>query len=171
MSVEQLPAQAPEFALEHVLGHAVTMNDYRGRRFVAMFGGKDTADQMRQSIMTIRERYDPDELAIVSISDLRSVPRPARMIAKGKLKKAWQEAAEGQASRMVAAGKQAPEDPAKTVVMLLDWKGEVVREFGLGDVNEEAVGLVVDEQGKIVGSARGAHAGERIIDQITSKWG
>lgn len=168
MSVQQLPAHAPSFTLEHVLGHSVSLQDYRGRRLVVMFGSKDSVEQIEQSIVAIRGRYDPDELPIVSISDLHSVPRPARMIAKGRLKKGFQTAVEDQAARMQAAGKPAPADPAKSVVMLMDWKGDVVREFGLGDVNAEAVGVVIDEQGKIVGSGTGAQAGEQILEVLAS---
>lgn len=169
MAVHQLPAQAPEFTLEHVLGHPVSLNDYRGRTVVAMFGGKDSAEQVKQSIETIRGRYDPDELAILAVSDLESVPRPARIIAKGQLKKAFQAAAEAQSARLAAAGKQAPEDPAKTVVMLMDWKGEVVRDFGLSGVDEEAVGVVIDGDGRIVGSGIGAQAGEQILALLSSR--
>jgi peroxiredoxin len=169
MPVDQLPAQAPKFTLEHVLGHAVSLDDYQGRTVVAMFGAKDSAEQVKQSVETIRDRYDPDELAILAVSDLESVPRPARIIAKTQLKKAFRSAAEDQSARMAAAGKQAPEDPAKTVVMLMDWKGDVVRGFGLSRVDEEAVGVVIDGDGRIVGSGAGAQAGEQILALLSSR--
>lgn len=168
MAVHQLPAHAPTFTLEHVLGHDVSLAEYQGRTLVVMFGGKDSGDQIKQSIETIRGRYEPDQLPIIAVSDLEAVPRPARMIAKGKMKKAYQTAVSNQAARLEAAGKPAPSDPAKTVVMLMDWKGDVIRDFGLSGVGEEAVGVVVDGEGRIKGSARGAQAGEQIIAMLPS---
>jgi AhpC/TSA family len=165
---QQLPTKAPEFTLDHVLGHSVSLSDYRGRTVVVMFGGKDSAEQVKQTAETIRSRYDPEELPMLSISDLEAVPRPARIIAKSQLKKAYEDAVKHQTETLSAAGKQVPDDPAKTVVMLLDWKGEVVGGFGLSDVNTTAVGVVVGADGEIIGSAAGAQAGDEIIALLPS---
>jgi len=90
VSTQQLPAQAPDFTLDHVLGHKVSLGDFRGRRVVVVFGGRESAPQLRQGIRTIRASHDPDELPVIGISDLQGAPRAARIIVKGQLKKAYE---------------------------------------------------------------------------------
>ena len=57
MASQQLPEQAPDFTLEHVLGHHVSLSDYRGRWVVVVFGGTRSAAQLKDGLMTIRGRY------------------------------------------------------------------------------------------------------------------
>lgn len=158
MPVEQLPTQAPDFTLDHVLGHPVSLGDFKGRTAVVVFGGKDSAEQVKQGIDKIRRSKDPDELPVIGISDLREAPRPARILVKSQLKKALEEAVADQTALLEATGK-APADP-KDVIMLMDWKGEVVDAYGLSDVGQEAVAVVVDGDGKVLGSATGDDLGD-----------
>ncbi len=168
MPIQQLPAVAPDFTLEHILGHKVSLGDYKGRTVVVTFGGRESAGQIEQGIGTIRRTYDPDQLTIVSISDVRSVPRPARIIAKNQIKKAYEGAVKAQDADLKAAGKPARQDPSKDVIMLLDWSGGVTDQFGLTGVDKEAVAVLVDGGGQVIGSGAGAQFGEQIVALLGS---
>ena len=52
--------------------------------------------------------------------------------------------------------------------MLMDWSGEVVDGFGLSGVDKEAVGVVVDGDGKILGSGSGTQLGEQILAVLSA---
>lgn len=162
MPIEQLPEVAPDFTLDHVLGDPVSLATYRGRRVVVVFGGRESAEQVKQGISVLRRSYDPDELTIIGISDLRAAPRPARILVKSQLKKAFEEAVQDQTADLAAAGKPARSDPAADVLMLMDWSGEVVDQFGVSGVDQEAAAVAVDGEGRIVGSGTGAQLGEEI---------
>jgi hypothetical protein len=166
VSVGQLPEQAPDFTLEHILGHEVSLSDFRGRKVVVVFGGRESAEQVKEGIGAIRRVRGPDDLPVIGVSDLRAAPRPARIIVKSQLKKAYEGAVKEEAAFAEAAGWQAPEDPSKSVIMLMDWGGEVTDSFGLSGVDQEAVGVVVDADGRIVGSGRGATLGEDVLSIV-----
>jgi peroxiredoxin len=161
--VENLPAEAPDFKLDHILGHSVSLGDYRGRTVVVVFGGKDSAPQLKEGIKTIRAVHGPDELPIIGVSDLQGAPRAARIIVKSQLKKAYAEAVSDEAEWTAAAGKPAREDPSKDVVMLMDWSGDVVGSYGLTGVDREAIGVVIDGSGKTRGSGSGTQLGDQVL--------
>ncbi|MFZ0380531.1 MAG: hypothetical protein WCD11_08630 [Solirubrobacteraceae bacterium] len=163
MSVQQLPATAPDFTLDHVIGQKVSLGDYKGRRMIVVFGGRESAGQVMNGIGTIRAKYLPNEMPIIGVSDLRAAPRPARILVKSQLKKAYQEAVNHNAERYRAAGQEPPADGAKDVVMLMDWDGKVVDSFGLRDVDKEAVAVVVEGDGQIMGSGSGAGLGDEVV--------
>jgi hypothetical protein len=158
-----LPESAPDFTLDHVLGHPVSMSDFSGRTVVVVFGGRDSAEQLKQAVRDIRAQHDPDSLPIVGISDLEAVPRPARILPKKQLKKAYEEAVEDLTATLQAAGKPAPDDLSKAVIMLTDWEGEAVKGFGLSGVEQEAVAVVVGPDGKVLGAGLGAQAGQQVL--------
>ncbi len=164
MLTQQLPAQAPDFTLDHVLGHPVSLGDFRGRTVVVVFGGRESAPQLKQGIHTIRVKHGPDELPVIGVSDLRAAPRAARIVVKSQLKKAFQEAVQDEIATLQATGKAPLSDPpSKDVIMLMDWSGEVVDSFGCSGVEQEAVGVLVDGDGKILGAGSGAQLGEQIL--------
>jgi cytochrome oxidase Cu insertion factor (SCO1/SenC/PrrC family) len=165
----EVPSEAPEFTLEHVLGHKVSLSEFRGRTVLAMFGGKESAEQMQEVSKKVRARYDPEELPILGVSNLEPVPRPARIIAKKLLKKAYEDVVKDETEWLRAAGKEPPDDPAKFVVMLLDWTGDVTRSFGLGDVEHEAVGIVIDDNGRVLGHGAGGDAGDDLVALLPPK--
>jgi AhpC/TSA family len=161
--ISQLPAVAPEFTLDHILGHKVSLSDYKGRKVVVTFGGRLSAPQIEQGIGTIRKTYDPDELPIIGVSDLRAAPRPARILVKNQIKKAYEGAVKAQDADLAAMGKPARTDPSKDVVMLLDWSGGVTDQFGVTDAENEAAAVVVDGEGKVIGSGTGTQLGEQVL--------
>jgi hypothetical protein len=164
----QLPAQAPDFTLDHILGHKVSLSDFRGRRLVVVFGGRDSAPQLKQGIGAIRSSYGPNELPVIGVSDLQGAPRAARIIVKSQLKKAYEEAVKDETATLQAAGKPPMSDPAKDVIMLMDWSGEVVGGFGLSGVDQEAVGVVLDGDAKVLGSGSGAQLGEQVLAVLST---
>jgi hypothetical protein len=163
MPIDKLPSSADDFTLEHVLGHRVSLSDFHGRELVITFGGRESADQVRQGIAAIRSRFGPDDLPVISISDLRRVPRPARVIARGMVKKAYEHAVKTQAAALEAAGKSPRETPSRDLIMLLDWSGRVNDQFGVSSADKEAAAIVVDPSGKIRGSGSGDELGEAIL--------
>src|SRR5579875_1430021 len=163
MSIQQLPETAPDFTLDHILGHKVSLSDYRGRNVVVTFGGRNSAPQIEQGIGTIRKTYDPDQLTIVGVSDLRAAPRPARILVKSQIKKAYEGAVKAQDADLQAMGKPARQQPEKDVIMLLDWSGEVTDQFGVHDAENEAAAVVVDGDGRVIGSGTGAQLGEQVV--------
>lgn len=169
MTEPNIPAEAPEFTLDHILGHSVSLSDFRGRTVVAMFVGKESAAQTDGWTEKIRAEYDPDEMPILGVSDLREVPRPARIIAKKMMKKAFDEVVEEEAQAFRTHGKEPPEDPGKYVQMLLDWKGEVTGSFGIDDVSETAVGVVIDGDGRILAHGTGPAAGDDLFAALPPK--
>jgi hypothetical protein len=164
----QLPAQAPDFTLDHILGHKVSLSDFRGHKLVVVFGGRESAPQLKQGIGTIRSGYGPDELPVIGVSDLQGAPRAARIIVKSQLKKAYEEAVKDETATLQAAGKAPMSDPAKDVIMLMDWSGEVVGDFGLSGVDKEAVGVVLDGEGKVLGSGTGTQLGEQLLAVLSA---
>jgi hypothetical protein len=166
MPVEQLPAQAPDFTLDHVLGHQVSLSDFRGRTVVVIFGGRESAEQVKLAVEAIRERYSPDELPVIGISDVQKAPRPARPIVKRELKKAHEQAVSGLSARLQAQGKQLPNDASQGVIMVMDWTGDVVRSYGVSDVGTEAVAVLVAPDGRVAGTGTGAQAGEQVLAQL-----
>src|SRR5262245_14794395 len=166
MPVQQLPETAPDFTLEHILGHKVSLHDYTGKRVVITFGGRDSVPQIEQGIATIRKTLDPDELTIIGISDLRAAPRPARIIVKNQIKKAYEGAVKRQDADMQAQGKPSRQDPSKDVVMLLDWDGSVTDQFGLTGVDKEAAAVAVDGDGKVLGAGTGEQLGPEVLSLL-----
>jgi hypothetical protein len=52
--------------------------------------------------------------------------------------------------------------------MLMEWSGDVVGAFGLSGVDKEAVGVVVDGDGKILGSGSGTQLGEQVLAVLSA---
>ena len=163
MPIQQLPAVAPDFTLDHILGHKVSLSDYKGSTVVVTFGGRESASQIENGIGAIRQTYDPDQLTIIGVSDVRAAPRPARILVKNQIKKAYDGAVKAQDADMQSAGKPAREHPEKDVIMLLDWDGSVTDQFGLTGVDKEAAAVVVDGEGKVIGSGTGAELGAQVV--------
>jgi len=165
MPVEQLPEQAPDFTLEHILGHEVSLSDFRGKNVVVILGSRDSAEQVKNGVEAIRRVYGAQELPVVGVSDLRDAPKQARILVKSQLKKAFEEATASEAEAAAAAGREAG-DPAQDVVMVMDWTGEVVDSFGASEVEKEAVAVVVDADGRVLGSGSGAAIGEEVLNLV-----
>jgi len=154
---------APNFTLNHVAGHSVSLGDFRGRTVVLVFGGKDSSEQSRQIARTIRSRYTSEQLPLLSVLDMSSVPRLVQGIAKGQINKAYQEAVRDMTADQQAKGLPVPPDPSREIVMLPDWDGKVVNGFNLTGLDRQAVAVLVDGNGYIRGYGAGMQGGEQIL--------
>jgi cytochrome oxidase Cu insertion factor (SCO1/SenC/PrrC family) len=144
--------QAPDFTLEHVLGNTVSLSQFRGRNVVVVFGSRNTTEQIKPGVLAIRGRFGGDQVAVLVVLDLRSVPRPARKILKGKLKKGYEDMTAQMAAQGVDGG----------VNMLADWSGDVVDGYGVS-VDEQAVAVAIDAQGMVMGYGSGDQFGSQIL--------
>ena len=71
--------------------------------------------------------------------------------------------------RIASTAPSRPTIPAKFVQMLLDWKGEVTGSFGIDSVEETAVGVVIDGDGRILAHGAGPDAGDTLVAAIPAK--
>ncbi len=154
---------APNFNLNHIVGHPVALNDYRGSSVVLVFSGRDSTDQARQISRAIRSRHDSEALPIISILDLSGVPRMMHGLAKGRIQSGYQEVVRDVTAVMQQHGKQSPADPSRIIVMLPDWDGAVTASYGLKGVEKQAVAVAVDGDGTIRGYGSGPQGGEQIL--------
>jgi cytochrome oxidase Cu insertion factor (SCO1/SenC/PrrC family) len=154
--------QAPQFTLEHIDGHPVSLSQYRGRTVVVALAGRGSADQMSAAIEGLRRHYDPQQLPIFSITDMSGMPRAARPMVKRKLKGIYKENVEETTAQLQAAGKPVAPGP-ELVIMLPDWQGTVASSFGLTDVDKEAAMVLIDAEGNMRGYGRGNQAAEQIM--------
>jgi len=160
-------AQAiPQFTLEHIEGHAVSLSDFRGQTVVVAVSDKNTADEMVHGIDALRSHYDPDQLQILAVADMGGIPRPARMIAKKQMKKGFAEAVEKESGRLQAAGKPVP-PASQLVVMLPDWDGVVANSFGISDTDQASAFILIDADGNVRGYGRGTEAAKQIMELFT----
>lgn len=147
---------APDVSMDAVeSSRMINPSQPDARRLVLVFQSQQTARALAGIQDAVRERFpDADDVRIVSVVDLRSVPRMFRSMAKSALKQAYESAA-----------RHLPEGwtPAEYVVILPDWKGEFFQAFGVKDANEEAAVVVIDEQGVALGSLQGADLGGFVL--------
>jgi cytochrome oxidase Cu insertion factor (SCO1/SenC/PrrC family) len=153
---------APQFTLDHVEGHPVSLSDYRGRTVVVAMSDRHSAEEMVAGIDALRAHYDHDQLPILAVADMKGIPRPARVMAKKQMKKGFQEAVEKESTRLQAAGKQVPEG-SQLVVMLPDWDGQVADSFGIADTDQASAFVLIDTEGNVRGYGRGAEAPQQIM--------
>lgn len=153
---------APQFTLDHVEGHPVSLGDYRGRTVVVAMSDRHTAEQMVAGIDALRAQYDPEQLPIIAVADMKGIPRPARVMARKQMKKGFQEAVEKESTRLQAAGKAVP-PASQLVVMLPDWDGQVADSFGVTDTDQASAFVLIDADGNVRGWGRGDEAAQQIM--------
>lgn len=147
----QLPALTLEAAGS---GRSISLKGL-GRPAVIICHGQDTAKAAIEVNTTVREQYaDPARVLIASVIDLRQFPAMFHGMVKPELQKAYDK----------AAGKlPAGADPAELVVLLPDWKGEATDALEAAGSTKEAVVIVADATGAIVGRHRGEGAGQATL--------
>jgi hypothetical protein len=155
--------QAPDFTLDHIKGHSVSFGTYRGRPVVLVFAGKDSGSQAREIVVTLRGRFAPDQLPVLSVLDMHSIPRLVQGIAKGQIQKGYNDAVREAQADAQARGWATPADPAQLVIMLMDWDGKVTSSYGLSGVDKQAVAVLIDENGAVRGYGAGAQGGQQIL--------
>lgn len=127
-------------------GRQVVLNKI-GLPTVLIFHTQQTAAASTAVNQAVRHRYPLSSLVMVaSVVDLHSNPRLFRRIAKGAMKKTYQ-----QAVATLPRGLS----PESYVVILPDWDGVVTKALGLRDVNKTAGVAVLDHAGNVVGVYQG----------------
>lgn len=163
MSIQQAQQQASDFTLTHLTGRTVSLHDFRGRPVAVIFGGKDSSEQAKQMGLTLRSRYNAEQLPILSVLHLPGLPRLIHGLIKRQVEKDYQRAIIDETAMLRAAGRPVPDDPSEFVIMLPDWEGKMAASFGLSGINEQAVGVMVDGNGYIRGYGVGAQGGQQLL--------
>ncbi len=156
---------APAFALDVIGGtRKMSLADFTGRPLVLLFNSPKTAEQANAINFRLRSRQpDHRALPIITVVDLRSVPRPFRGIARGSMEKSYNEAVAAARRDFAAQGTQPPADMTEVVCIAPDWDGKVTAAYGVGDLNQDAVAVLVGSDGAIIGQGRGAEAAEKLL--------
>jgi hypothetical protein len=156
---------APDFTLDHVEGHKVSLSDFRGRPVVLAFATREAAEEMRNQIDILRTRYDYAQLPVLSVADMRGVPRPARVVAKRLLKSSYNDSVKSASRQVQEAGKRVPAAP-ELVIMLPDWDGSVADSFAVPADDRDGTMILVDGDGYPRAQGHGTQAAEQMLAAI-----
>jgi len=95
----------------------------------------------------VREKYpEPSQVLIINLADLRGLPKMMRGMAERGLAKGYKKMV-----NELPDGVRAHEH----VIILPDWKGEVVDAVGAGDTHKTPAVAVMDAEGEIIGLYHG----------------
>lgn len=156
--------QAPNFTLEHITGgYSISLSDFRGRTVVLLVAGRHSGDQAEQIATTLGRHYSPQQLPVISVLDMKGVPRMVQALAKRDINKVYQQAVESATKGMQAQGQAPPADMSRVIIMLPDWQGQITTAYGLNNVDQQAVAVVIDGDGLIRGYGAGAQGGEQVL--------
>ncbi len=151
-------APLPRLTLEATgSGRTISLNEI-GCPLVIVCHGQDTAQGAFEVNNAVRAQYpDASQVCIVSVIDLRQFPSMFHGMVKPELDKAYRK----------AAGKL-PEgaDPAEFVVLLPDWKGEATDALEAEGSTRDAVVVVADATGNIVGRHQGENPGPAVLELL-----
>jgi nucleotide-binding universal stress UspA family protein len=157
--------QAPDFTLQHMAGHQVSLSQFRGTPVVLIISGKGASEQAKQIGQTLEDRY-LDRVRVVSVLDMSGVPKLARPIANKMVERGYNEAVRDTTAKWQQAGRPVPANPADVVVFLKDPDGAVARSLGLTGVEDDAAAVVVGADGTLLSHARGAGAADQIAGAL-----
>lgn len=142
---------APKFKMKAVgSGREISPEAFAGQPWLLVFANQDTQRAGRGVIKAVRQQYPlASQVAVATVVDLAGVPVILKGMAEGMLKESYQKSV----SRLAAG-----ETPADYVIILPDWKGELLKAFGLKAVNKQPAFVVVDGKGVVAGSYQGDDA-------------
>jgi hypothetical protein len=150
---------APPFELTAIKsGRQVSPKDCNGTILGLIFHGRESAQAVVEVNQTVRPLYpDASQVTLASVVDLRGIPRLLRGMVRPVLEQVYD-----QASQELPAGL----NPADYVFLLPDWKGEVSKAFGVKDADKRAALVVVDGDGRVVGSYQGPEPGKAMLHLV-----
>jgi cytochrome oxidase Cu insertion factor (SCO1/SenC/PrrC family) len=157
---------APDFTLEHISGRQYSLSQFRGKPVVVVMSGRYSFEQALAIENGIRDRYTHEQVPVINVADMR-VPKLLRGVAKKDIEKGFKVNAPAMAQRIQSIGGQPPADLADAHVVLLDWDAKVTTDYNTGDVQKQAVAVLIDPQGAM----RGYFTGPQAKDQILSQFG
>lgn len=139
---------APPFALKAVAtGRVFSPADYRGRVVLLLFADQHTGRGTQTVVESVRRQYPRfEQLVIALVIDARVVPRLFRGTAEGMMEREYREA---------AAAMPKGYDPAEHLILLPDWKGEVVRAYGVDHLGRQAHAICIGPDGRVTGEYQG----------------
>ncbi len=145
----------PGLKLHAVGSHQEFKLNKFGRQAVLICHGQDTAKAAFEVNNAVREKYpDADQVIIASVIDLRAFPSMFHGMIKPELDKAY----------LKASGKLPHDlDPKDYVILLPDWDGEVTDALEAKGSTKNAVVVVADDQGKVIGSANSGNLGKAAL--------
>ena len=121
---------APDFTLKDQNDIEIQLNQFHGENLLLFGFDKDSIDHGGAWLNLLVERY-ADNLRILPIADGSSMPLSAHLFLKGKVKAELQDAAE----------------EFNLPNFLLDWTGEVSRQFGIP--HQVPTVVLIDTAGRI----------------------
>ena len=147
---------APKFKMKAIgSGREISAESLVGHVSALIFVNQDTQRDGRGIIKAIREEYpSAAEVLIATVVDLSPVPIILKGMAENMLKDSYQKSA-----ARLAEGS----DPAAYVVILPDWKGELLKAFGVKAVNKQPAFVVIDRAGLIAGAYQGDDPGAAAV--------
>jgi len=147
---------APKFKMKAIgSGREISAESLVGHVSALIFVNQDTQRDGRGIIKAIREEYpSAAEVLIATVVDLSPVPIILKGMAENMLKDSYQKSA-----ARLAEGS----DPAAYVVILPDWKGELLKAFGVKAVNKQPAFVVIDRAGLIAGAYQGEDPGAAAV--------
>jgi hypothetical protein len=150
--------RAPKITLKAAgSGRQVTL-DSEGVPLALVCVGQGTAGSVDAIRTAIRERWPEARSAMIaSVIDLRAVPRLMRKMAEGAL-----------ANRYKENTARLPEgrNPRDYIVILPDWKGEVIAALGVADVTATPAVAVINAAGKVAGVYQGDDPARAAVDLL-----
>ncbi len=143
---EESPAP-PFSARAQVSQRPIDLNAAAGE-LLLLFHSYQTAPIAARLTRAVREHYpSPDQVLVVSVADMRIVPRLLRGTARRIIKNAYQEA-----SQQVPAG----QDPADHIIILADWSGALFKAYQVPPTSRQVALVLVDQTKAIAGNYLGA---------------
>jgi len=155
---------APPFTLKAVaIGRTFSPANYRGRIVLLLFADQHTGRSTQPVVELLRRAYPRfEQLAIALVIDARAVPRLFRSAAEGMMEREFRESAA-----------QIPKgyDPAEHLILLPDWKGEVMRAYGVGDVSRHIHAICIGPEGVVRSEYHGPDAAKGSLELVRAQLG
>lgn len=154
---EESPAP-PFSARAQVSQRPIDLNVAAGE-LLLLFHSYQTAPIAARLIRAVREQYpSPDQVLVVSVADMRIVPRLLRGTARRIIKNAYQEA-----SQQVPTG----QDPADHIIILADWSGALFKAYQVPSTSRQVALVLIDETKAIAGNYMGAQPEQAALALLT----
>lgn len=159
MSQLAVGANAPKFKFKAFPTNLpVQIPNPSGTPTLLVFMGYQTAVKIEGVVSTIRRVVpEPDRLLIANVVGLQNVPRLMKGAARKIIKTAYDEA-----SKKIPA----EYDPATQLILITDWKGKIIKQYGVGNVNEDLTVILVDENGIIADRYQGPDAEQQALEMV-----
>lgn len=125
---------------------------------VVVCHGQNTAQAAKEVNQTVRQEFpDASKVVIASVIDLSSFPSMFRGMIEPEVEKAYHQ---------VAGKLDEGMEAADYVILLPDWDGKLTAQLGAEGSTDNAIVLVADAAGQIVGKAEGETPGAAVIEML-----